>query len=104
MLPISRCTVHKQYNFFPEQNTWDDEGKCHPGFSTLSRHSSFLKRSSISGQGLLNYAIVIVQHFIPGAAQATFGLCFSAAVILAPKCMEKDLFYSDLIVLPDILY
>lgn len=34
---------------------------------------------------------MIVQHiiYIPGAAKAPFGLCFSAAVILAPKQMEK---------------
>lgn len=32
-----------------------------------------------------------MQHiiYIPGAAKAPFGLCFSAAVILAPKQMEK---------------
>lgn len=60
---------------------------------------------------------MIVQHIYPGAAKAPFGLCFSAAVILAPKHMEKGpsdnffviydlIFYLFFLIffLPDVVY
>ena len=98
MLHNSRCTVYKRDNFF--RTKYLMTGETSSRLPTLSRHSS-KKRSSV--QGLLSMRLWLCSILAWCCRSYLWFVLFCSGDV-STHMYGEGLLYSDLIVLPDILY